>query len=230
MRNRRLFSYNSAFTLIELLVVVLIIGLLTAIATTNYMAAQKRARDNARKTQVNNIATAVESYYAAKHVFPGKALAIEVPSSNYNNDYLNCETVQGSNIIYYYYPFQAGASDSCDQRANLAPYYNKLDYKPFPLWIPGMGDFLTSIPVENNFMFSNGSTTPGTGNVVGNVLTASENGVDKTRTLVYQKLSGGYAVYDRLENQSTDKDAFTNTNQVCQNLNATGANIYVVCK
>lgn len=53
------------FTFVELLVVVTIIILLASAATSSYSVAQKRTRDQRRKTDMNAMKGALEEYYAA---------------------------------------------------------------------------------------------------------------------------------------------------------------------
>jgi len=54
---------NAGFTLIELLVVISIIGVLSALALSNYNAARQRARDAQRKSDLNQIKTSLQMYY-----------------------------------------------------------------------------------------------------------------------------------------------------------------------
>lgn len=55
------------FTLIELLVVISIIGILAAIATVSYTAAQKQARDTQRKSDLDQYRSALESFANANN-------------------------------------------------------------------------------------------------------------------------------------------------------------------
>ena len=55
---------NSGFTLIELLVVVAIIGILAAIAVPQFSAFRKRAYDSTAMSDLGNIRTAQEAYFA----------------------------------------------------------------------------------------------------------------------------------------------------------------------
>lgn len=59
-----------AFTLVELLVVIAVLGILAAAAILALGGAQKKARDANRKTDVNQIRTALMTYGASKAVYP----------------------------------------------------------------------------------------------------------------------------------------------------------------
>lgn len=73
-RNFNIFSHRvsgSGFTLIELLVVIAIIGILTALLMFNYLEVTKRARDNQRKSDLQQIRSALELYRSDNGVYPG---------------------------------------------------------------------------------------------------------------------------------------------------------------
>jgi len=53
---------KSGFTLIELLVVISIIGILAAMVTVSFTASQRQARDSARKSDLRQYQTTLESY------------------------------------------------------------------------------------------------------------------------------------------------------------------------
>lgn len=59
-------SRKNAFTLIELLVVISIIAVLSSIGLIVYQGVQSKARDSIRKSDLNNLATALE-IYAQQH-------------------------------------------------------------------------------------------------------------------------------------------------------------------
>lgn len=56
---------SRGFTLFELLVSISIIGILVALATVSYSAAQKKARDARRIEDMKSIQTAAEQYYSS---------------------------------------------------------------------------------------------------------------------------------------------------------------------
>lgn len=220
---------KSGFTLIELLVVIVIIGILTAAATTNYLSAQTNARDNARKAEVNNLSNAVETYYAVNKKFPGKLnVATDSKAANMN-PFLNCEQYDGANnYFYFYYPIDPQSTDGtsynspCTIRNNATLYtegsytYNPADYSPNPVWIPGLGPYTNPMPIDRRYQGPTGTATGlyaplGTPqNFRQDVLNAvdSGNATALARTIVYRKLVGGYMIYTRLESPNVDSSAY----------------------
>ncbi len=62
---------KKGFTLVELLVVIAIIGVLATIIVINYAAAQAKARDSKRKSDLQSITGALGLFYADRKAYPG---------------------------------------------------------------------------------------------------------------------------------------------------------------
>jgi len=76
---------NAGFTLVELLVTVLIIGILAAVAVTQYDKAVILVRASEIKTLVRAMAKAQDAYYMENEAYPDSfdELAIDVPLATY---------------------------------------------------------------------------------------------------------------------------------------------------
>lgn len=194
------------FTIIELLVVIVIIGLLTTLATTSYINAQRSARDSARKAKVSTISVAVEAFYRDKQRFPGQTGA----DPGQLNDRNGCEfyDTNTGDFVYAYFPTEIGTSAgiyaNCGNRSDI-DNFNRADYRPYPNWIPGLGDYMNPAPTETRYLGPDGIEGAPLYNGTGfhDPLTRDE---PKIQTLFYRKLKGGYAVYSKLELPG-DKDA-----------------------
>lgn len=62
--------FKKGFTLIELLIVIAIIGILTALITTNLVGARARARDVRRKADLRAVQQSLRLYYNDAKLFP----------------------------------------------------------------------------------------------------------------------------------------------------------------
>ncbi|MBP9669996.1 type II secretion system protein [Candidatus Woesebacteria bacterium] len=62
--------WRTGFTLIELLIVIAIVGILTALITTNLQGARSRARDVRRKSDLRSIEQALRLYYNDAKGYP----------------------------------------------------------------------------------------------------------------------------------------------------------------
>lgn len=58
------------FTLMELLIVMVLLGILVALGTGSYASSLRRGRDNRRKSDLRNVASALEIYFNDKGVYP----------------------------------------------------------------------------------------------------------------------------------------------------------------
>ncbi|MCC7197727.1 type II secretion system protein [Candidatus Peregrinibacteria bacterium] len=72
MKNTRL---SKGFTLIELLIVITIIGILAVALLPSVLGAPARARDAARKADLNNIIAGLETYNSDNQDYPAAAAA-----------------------------------------------------------------------------------------------------------------------------------------------------------
>jgi len=66
----RMYKKEKGFTLVELMVVIIILAVLTGIAIPSYLALRNRARIQATRSEMQNIATALEMYAADNDVYP----------------------------------------------------------------------------------------------------------------------------------------------------------------
>jgi len=66
----RIYRKDKGFTLVELMVVIIILAVLTGIAIPSYLALRNRARIQATRAEMQNIATAIAVYEADTGLFP----------------------------------------------------------------------------------------------------------------------------------------------------------------
>lgn len=64
---------QSGFTIVELLIVIIIIGILIGLVVTQILGASAKARDTERKTDLDNIANQLETYYGKASGYPSLA-------------------------------------------------------------------------------------------------------------------------------------------------------------
>ena len=64
------FKKRQGFTIVELLIVIVVIGILATLVIVTFTGIQQRARDTARKTDINAVASHLEAYYASNGSYP----------------------------------------------------------------------------------------------------------------------------------------------------------------
>lgn len=74
MKNTR---HSKGFTLIELLIVITIIGILAVALLPSVLGAPARARDAARKADINNIIAALETYNSDNQSYPAASICFD---------------------------------------------------------------------------------------------------------------------------------------------------------
>jgi type II secretion system protein G len=74
---------KKGFTLVELLVVMAILGILVAIVAGNFRSAQLRGRDAQRKSDLKQVAEALELFYADYGKYPAES-STKIASCAYN--------------------------------------------------------------------------------------------------------------------------------------------------
>ena len=68
--NRARMKSRKGFTLIELIVVIAIIGILAAIAIPQFLSYRQRSYNGASVSDLRNVKTNLEAYYADHLVYP----------------------------------------------------------------------------------------------------------------------------------------------------------------
>lgn len=91
-------STKKGFTLIELLVVIAIISILIAVGVTSYQKATKLSRDAKRKTDLEQIRQALETYRSENNTYPTTASW----QTDLTSGYINSIPVDPKGYTYYY--------------------------------------------------------------------------------------------------------------------------------
>lgn len=97
MKKNKLKFKKCGFTLIELLVVVSIITILVLATSSSFITSQQKSRDASKKSELKNLANALNMYYADKGSFPTSAIMSSLISSQ--GEFSNT-TKTGNKIIY----------------------------------------------------------------------------------------------------------------------------------
>jgi len=96
LANRMMFRSKKGFTLIELLIVIAIIGILAAIIIVNLSAARTKSRDAKRKSDINNIKTALDLYFDANESYPTVDSYDVKPDGTYNTSWDRSDNNDGT--------------------------------------------------------------------------------------------------------------------------------------
>ena len=88
------------FTLIELLVVISIVGILSALITTNFVDARNRAYDAKSKNNLIQLKTALHSYYIKHQVYPDTDLGIYFKACGTDGNERCADSFSSAGTIY----------------------------------------------------------------------------------------------------------------------------------
>jgi len=105
------------FTLIELLVAMTIFAMMMAIALVSYQATRKSARDGKRKTEIEQIRSALEMYRADNGEYPSGNLSAGGAIGTYLNIPVDADSV---NRNYYYTNLGSGRYAVCTALENTS--------------------------------------------------------------------------------------------------------------
>jgi prepilin-type N-terminal cleavage/methylation domain-containing protein len=102
-------SNNKGFTLIELLIVVVIIGILAAIAIPKFSATREKAYVSAMKSDLKNMASQQEIYYADHYTYTSS-----VPNLGFSNsEGVNVGAITANGTGWSVTATHNGTAESC---------------------------------------------------------------------------------------------------------------------
>lgn len=107
---------QKGFTLIELMVTISLIAVLTAIAIVYYGNTQKKARDNKRKSDLEQVRAALEMYRSQNGTYPNNddgngSNWATMTSTLQSNEYLNQPPQDPRSGTYNYYYYSDSGAD-----------------------------------------------------------------------------------------------------------------------
>jgi len=128
IRNKLNGKLKNGFTLIELLVVIAIIAVLIAFAVTNYLGARQRAKDVKKKSELQELKTALRLYYNDFSSYPPDTTANDIDGcGNATPAVASCNSgefaagtsvymkllPQASDYVWHYQPVVPALDDFC---------------------------------------------------------------------------------------------------------------------
>ena len=108
----RIYRKEKGFTLVELMVVIIILAVLTGIAIPSYLALRNRARIQATRSELQNIATAISVYEADMEDWPDALADLEANDSSGTGPYMaNVPSQDAWGELYQYAADAPAAGD-----------------------------------------------------------------------------------------------------------------------
>jgi prepilin-type N-terminal cleavage/methylation domain-containing protein len=126
--------FKKGFTLIELLVVISIIGILAALFFASFSAAQKEAKDTARKSDLKQYQTSLEQFAnQGTGLYPAHTTAVAADTICGSNDLklsITCpvDSKSGTSPYGYYYVSNGSSGISATKYALYAYLESSLNY------------------------------------------------------------------------------------------------------